>query len=130
MAMFLNCLMVGAGGFVGSVLRYLFGLIPFDMADGFPYKTLIINVVGAFAIGLICAFVAKGAHLDEKVVLLLKVGVCGGFTTFSTFAYETTELLKNGNWKVALLYIVLSVILSVLAVLGADACVNGVQKQN
>lgn len=117
----LNCLAVGAGGFVGSVLRYLVGLIPLGASAGFPFKTLAINVAGAFAIGVICALAGRQAPLDPHLVLLLKVGVCGGFTTFSTFALEASDLIGAGQWPLAAAYAVTSVVLSIAAVFGAEA---------
>lgn len=84
----LNCLAVGAGGFVGAVLRYLVSMIPLDKTGAFPVNTLLINILGAFAIGAITALGAKTAGLDPRLTLLLKTGICGGFTTFSTFALE------------------------------------------
>lgn len=122
--MLLNCIFVGIGGFVGSVLRYLVGLVPLEAGGGFPFKTLAINVAGAFAIGLVCAAVAKGTGMDPRAVLLLKVGVCGGFTTFSTFALETHDLMQAGAWPVALAYVLASVVLSVAAVFAAEALVR------
>ena len=85
----MNCLAVGLGGFVGAVCRYLLGLIPLRNGHGFPVTTMIVNVLGAFAIGCIVGLVAKHTDLDPRVVLFLKTGICGGFTTFSTFALET-----------------------------------------
>lgn len=116
-----NCLCVGLGGFIGSVMRYLIGLLPVSASSGFPMKTLCINVIGSFAIALVSAAVAKNSTLSPQLVLLLKVGICGGFTTFSTFAYETSSLLQNGNGMTALTYALGSVVLSVLAVFGAEA---------
>ena len=112
----LQCLIVGAGGFVGAVARYLMGMIPIRESAGFPYHTLLINVIGAFCIGLIAAFAAKG-EIDPKWVLFLKVGICGGFTTFSTFALETDTLIGNGQYGLAAAYICGSVILSIGAVM-------------
>lgn len=120
----LNCLFVGIGGFVGSVLRYLVTLIPLGAATVFPYKTLAINVIGSFVIGLICAASARSGAWNPQLVLMLKVGVCGGFTTFSTFALETDVLLRDGSWPLAVVYIVLSVVLSVAAVFAAEAVVR------
>ena len=117
--MFLNCVFVGLGGLVGSVLRYLFSLIPLEHESGFPLVTLGINVLGAFLLGLIMAYAGKSASLDPRALLFLKVGVCGGFTTFSTFALEAHGLLSGGKPIVALLYMLLSVVLCVLAVYGA-----------
>lgn len=120
----LNCLCVGIGGFFGSVLRYLVGLIPLNPSNGFPMKTLIINVIGAFALGLIAALAAKNSSLPEPVVLMLKVGLCGGFTTFSTFAYEATSLMQNGAAGLGITYMLLSMILGVCAVIFAQMLIT------
>lgn len=112
----LKCIFVGVGGFVGSVLRYLIGLLPIEAKNDFPFKTLLINVAGAFIIGLIAAAAAKNENINENVILMLKVGICGGFTTFSTFAYETTNLLQKGNIITAITYITSSIVLGVFAV--------------
>lgn len=119
-----NCLCVGLGGFVGSICRYLIGLIPLKQSTAFPVKTLLINVLGAFVIGLLAAWVGKESHLDPRLILLLKVGLCGGFTTFSTFAYESSSLLQTGNILVAVLYISASVLLSILAIYTAQVVVH------
>ena len=84
----LDCIMVGIGGFIGSVCRYLIGLLPIETNSGFPVKTLAINVIGSFLISVIAILATKDKGLNPQIVLMLKVGVCGGFTTFSTFAYE------------------------------------------
>ena len=120
----LDCIVVGIGGFVGTVCRYLIGLLPIGTDNAFPIKTLAINVIGSFLIGLIAAFSAKNSELNPQVVLMLRVGVCGGFTTFSTFAYESTELMKDGHVMLALGYILASIILGVLAIFLAQLLVN------
>lgn len=111
----LNCLAVGAGGFVGAVLRWLIGLIPVEMKSGFPVKTFAINVVGCFAIGIVSGLAVKYFPDNPRLLLFLKAGVCGGFTTFSTFALETEELIKNGR-AAAIAYIAASLIFGVIAV--------------
>ena len=116
--------MVGAGGFAGSVLRYLAGLIPIGSEGGFPVKTLAINVIGSFLIALIAALAAKYTGFDQRASLLLRVGVCGGFTTFSTFAYESAELMKSGHWAIALCYALASVVLGVLAIFAAQIIIK------
>ena len=118
--MILNCLFVGLGGFVGSVLRYLVSLVPLEHESGFPLVTLGINVLGAFLLGLIMTAAGRSSGLDARTLLFLKVGVCGGFTTFSTFALEAHGLLSGGKPLVALLYMILSVILCVFAIYGAS----------
>jgi CrcB protein len=122
-SLMLQCLIVGAGGFLGAVLRYLIGLLPVSPASGFPIKTFAINVLGAFAIGIVAALGARNA-LDPRLTLFLKVGVCGGFTTFSSFALETNDLLAKGATATAALYVVLSIALGVLAVLAAEKLVG------
>ncbi len=109
----LNMIVVGLGGFVGAVCRYLIGLIPMNEVTVFPIKTFIINIVGCIVIGLITVTAAKSNTLNPQMLLFLKVGVCGGFTTFSTFALETAELIKNGNALVAFAYMLGSVLVGV-----------------
>lgn len=112
-----DCIAVGLGGFVGSVCRYLIGLLPVKETTLFPIKTFGINVLGCIAIAVIITMAAKNTSLDPKAVLFLKVGFCGGFTTFSTFAVETADLMKSGHTGVAVLYVVLSILLGVGMVL-------------
>ena len=122
--MMINCLFVGMGGFIGSVCRYLLGLLPIETSQGFPVKTLITNVIGAFVIGIIAAAAAKNTALNPRLVLFLKAGICGGFTTFSTFAYETGAMMEKGQTGLALLYVILSAVLGVLAVFGGQLLVR------
>lgn len=119
-----ECLLVGIGGFIGSVCRYLIGFIPLSPSNGFPVKTLVINVAGAFAIGLIAAAAAKNADISPRIMLLLKTGICGGFTTFSTFALEISDLIRGGSWAAAAAYMLLSLILGVAAVFAAEALMH------
>ena len=109
----LNCLVVALGGGIGACLRYLIGLIPLKEPFTFPVKTLFINLLGCFVIGLIAAIAAKTTSLSPRTVLFIKTGLCGGFTTFSTFALETETLLKTGHIGLAVLYVALSVVVGV-----------------
>ena len=109
----LNCLVVAFGGGIGACLRYLIGLIPLKEPFAFPVKTLMINLLGCFVIGLIATLAVKNSTLSPKTVLFIKTGLCGGFTTFSTFALETETLIKTGHIGVALLYVALSVLVGV-----------------
>lgn len=109
----IHILAVGAGGFLGAVCRYLIGLIPVNEAFLFPIKTLMINILGCIAIGLITVAAAKNHNIHPLIILFLKAGVCGGFTTFSTFALETTDLMKAGHTLMAFTYSVLSVVAGV-----------------
>ncbi|MBQ2663984.1 MAG: fluoride efflux transporter CrcB [Clostridia bacterium] len=116
----IECLIVGMGGFIGAILRYLTGLIPVGTEGGFPIKTLLVNVIGSFVIGIIAALAVKNTAINPRLVLFIKVGICGGFTTFSSFALETGTLLENGQTLTAILYIIMSVIFSIFAVFTAE----------
>ena len=109
----LDIFAVGAGGFVGAVLRYLIGLMPVSETLIFPIKTFAINVIGCLVIGMIAVALMRNTNLNPQMVLFLKVGLCGGFTTFSTFALETTDLMKAGHMGIAFAYVVLSVLVGI-----------------
>lgn len=96
---------VGIGGALGSMLRYAVSLIPYKQP--FPLLTLITNVCGAVLIGYIAGFAAK-KEVSPHALLLLKTGLCGGFTTFSTFSLEAYTLIQSGNYFYAALYVLLS----------------------
>ncbi len=125
MSALLDCLAVCAGRALGSLARYLVSLAPLKSVGdaGFPLATLLTNVVGAFAIGFIVATVAAGHEMDSRLVLFLKVGVCGGFTTFSTFALEGVGLVQRGEPLVAVVYVMLSAGLGMGAVILAQQAV-------
>lgn len=94
----LNVLLVGAGGFLGSIARYGIGeWIKVEPGTGFPYATLLINATGCFAIGLFMAFAAENASLPPAYRLFIAAGFLGGYTTFSAFGYETVKLIEAGN---------------------------------
>lgn len=109
----LNCLVVAFGGGIGASLRYLIGLIPLKEPFIFPVKTLVINLLGCFVIGLVASLAVKNSSLSPKLVFFVKTGFCGGFTTFSTFALETETLIKTGQSGLAVLYVALSVVAGV-----------------
>ncbi|MBQ9598433.1 MAG: fluoride efflux transporter CrcB [Clostridia bacterium] len=116
----IECLIVGMGGFIGAILRYLIGLISVGTEGGFPIKTLLINVIGSFVIGITATLAVKNIAINPRLVLFIKVGICGGFTTFSSLALETGAFLENGQTLTAILYIILSVICSIFAVFTAE----------
>lgn len=105
------------GGAIGSALRYGLALWMqgWGLAGGFPWWTLAANVLGSFAIGLVMAGIQTGP-LSENARLFLAVGVLGGFTTFSSFSYETLAMIEQNRWDKAMLYVSLSVVFSLLAV--------------
>lgn len=93
----MNTLLVAAGGGIGAALRYLLGgWIASRLGPDFPWGTFIVNVSGCLLIGLVLGLVERGA-LPGEARLFLAVGVLGGYTTFSTFGYETLRLLEGGE---------------------------------
>lgn len=102
----MNFLFVGLGGAVGAMLRYAISLIP--CKGDFPVLTLLTNLLGAFLIGFISGAVEKKG-LSDNLVLFLKTGVCGGFTTFSTFSLESYKLFEANHAAYAVIYMILSV---------------------
>lgn len=121
-----DCLIVAAGGAIGAVCRFLVGKLPIGSSDGFPIKTFIVNILGCFLIGLVAALALKQFSDSPKLVLFLKVGVCGGFTTFSSFALETGGLIEKGSYITAAAYIILSVAVGVAALFAAQYLVEKV----
>ena len=111
--MIINCFFVGIGGFVGSVFRYLISLIPFLKNGSLPLATLAVNVAGAVIIGIIVKEAESAGSFNEQTLLFLKVGLCGGFTTFSTFALESFELFQGGRLLLTGIYIAASVFLCI-----------------
>jgi len=102
-------LLIGMGGFIGSVARYGTYLLALRFfGEGFPWGTLIANITGSLLIGVIYGVVGKNADLNQQVVLFLVTGILGGYTTFSTFAYENAGYLQAGNYQSFLLYSFLS----------------------
>lgn len=89
----LQCFMVGLGGGIGAIFRYLLGKIQFPFETAFPIMTLCINFMGAFVMGLVVSGAIK--YTKENTILFLKTGLCGGFTTFSTFSLESITLLEQ-----------------------------------
>jgi CrcB protein len=107
---------IAAGSAIGGVGRYLLGgAIQRATGGTFPLGTLCINLSGSFLLGLILRYGLDAPTLTPEVRAFLTVGLCGGYTTFSTFSYETVALLQDGEWGRAALYVGLSVALSLLA---------------
>lgn len=107
---------VAVGGAIGSVARFLLGpALQRSFDTVFPIGTLVINVLGSFVLGFLMRLVMEGVNLTPDVRAFLTVGLCGGFTTFSTFSYETMRLLEDGESVRAAAYVVLSVALALAA---------------
>lgn len=109
-------LLVFIGGGFGSVLRFLIGKSLNSYESGIPYGTFLANIVGSLLIGFILGYALKNNSLNENQTLLLATGFCGGFTTFSTFAYENHLFLKSGDFTSFALYTIASFIIGFLAV--------------
>ena len=111
-------LLVGLGGFAGSVLRYGVGLIfPNRVATGhFPWATLAVNLVGCLLIGIFYGLAQRYSWFGQQARLLLITGLCGGFTTFSAFAYEGLALLQQGRVGLCAGYLGASVFIGLLLV--------------
>lgn len=108
--------LVMLGGAVGAGARHLTGRAALALwGPGFPWGTLIVNLVGGMLMGLLAGWLAARASGDEALRYLLGVGVLGGYTTFSAFSLETATMLQRGDYAVALLYILASVAGSILA---------------
>ena len=114
----MNFIVIALGGGIGAMLRYGISLIP--VKSIFPFLTLITNLLGALAIGFVVGLAAK-ENLSERWQLFLKTGVCGGFTTFSTFSLEAWNLIENQHIGLGILYIVLSVTLCLIGVIAGRA---------
>jgi fluoride exporter len=108
-----NLLLVAAGGGIGAALRYLVAL--FFKSQSFPWSTLLVNVAGSFALGIILALSFKSGGLSSGAKLFLATGLCGGFTTFSTFSVENFTLMQEGKFGMALIYITASILAGILA---------------
>lgn len=100
-------LWIGLGGAIGSIFRYTLSLLP--IKSSFPILTLITNLLGAFIIGVVVGLFEK-QYLSSQIHLFLKTGLCGGFTTFSTFSLETLTLLENDMIFIAIIYALISVV--------------------
>ena len=110
-------LLVGTGGFAGSVMRYLVQVfVEKGLSSTFPYGTLIANVAGSFIIGMVFALADKGNLMNAEWRMFLAVGVCGGFTTFSSFAYNNFSMLKENAWGPLSLNVMGSLLLGLIAV--------------
>jgi CrcB protein len=120
-----NIFLVGIGGSIGSILRYLcqkwvYQLYPFT----FPWGTFLVNIAGCFLIGIFFAASEKTTFLSPDWRLFLTTGLCGGFTTFSAFAFESMNLARTGDISYTLLYTTGSVVLGILAVFAGIALIK------
>lgn len=111
-----NILLVGAGGFIGSILRYLLGGMIQQYAKSFPLGTLAVNVIGCFVIGLLAQIGESRGLFSDELKAFIFIGILGGFTTFSAFGNDTFNLMRNDQMMNAIINIGANVILGLLAV--------------
>ena len=110
----MNFVFVGLGGALGAIGRYAISMI--SIKTEFPFLTLITNILGAVLIGFISGMVSAKQDVSQNTVLFWKTGVCGGFTTFSTFSLEAYELFEKGSTILGLVYAVVSVVSCILGI--------------
>jgi fluoride exporter len=122
MSMLKNFLLVALGGGIGAMLRYFFSSI--IKHSTFPYNTLLINIAGSLLIGIVFGLSEKSNGISEQIKLFVATGICGGFTTFSAFSVENMQLIKEGNYATAVVYIFASVALCIVAVFAGFKIIN------
>ena len=111
----MNFLFVALGGALGAVARYVISRIP--VKTGFPVLTLITNIIGAVLIGVIVGVTNNKEGISDNAVLFWKTGVCGGFTTFSTFSLEAVSLFEKKQYAAGGIYVILSCGCCILGIL-------------
>ncbi len=120
-----SVLLVGIGGALGSMLRYLVQIfVSRQIPVHFPWGTLLVNLTGCFLIGLFYSLSLKHIAFNPEWRLFLITGICGGYTTFSAFSLETMLLMKEGSVFPALVYILTSVVMGVLATVAGAAIIQ------
>lgn len=113
----INYILVSAGAAVGGALRYgISNYIQRHISVIFPYGTLVVNVAGSFILGMIMFYLNDKEIIGNEMRLFLAVGFCGGFTTFSTFSYETLNLLRDAEFMLALFNVFLNLFLCIIGV--------------
>ncbi len=115
-----NYLLVAVGSAIGGMTRFfLSNLVYKFLSPYFPFGTLVVNVIGSFIIGIIIFYLDAQELISYQTRILLTIGFCGGLTTFSTFTYETFSLMKDSEYLLAFLNIILSIILTLSAIFTA-----------
>lgn len=116
---------IGFGGFIGTITRFLISrYFQLNLPTLFPWGTFIVNLTGCFLIGIIYGISEKGNFLSPEVRLFLTVGLCGGFTTFSTFSNDALMLMEQQEWLRFALYSSLSFFLGIMAVFAGKLVTN------
>ena len=115
--MAIHCIFVAIGGALGATCRYLISQALAGAAGLFPLGTLLINLFGSFLIGVFTELSGNLGQINPTLSLMLTVGLCGGFTTFSTFSLETLKLIESGHYALATSYAFMSVFLCIIGVI-------------
>jgi len=112
----LRFFVVAVGGAIGTLLRYLVGGLDYRFSNGvFPVSTLVVNVTGSLVIGFLWGIFDRFA-ISPNLRMFIFIGILGGYTTFSTFSLETFNLIRDGEYRIALMNVILSAVLSIFAV--------------
>lgn len=120
-------LIIGAGGFLGTIARYLVQQgVAKILPVVFPYGTLTVNTVGCFLIGIFYAFIDRDSILSPEWRFFLTTGFCGGFTTFSAFSYESYNLIREQQYIFLALYIGISVVIGIFATFFAVTLIRSI----
>ena len=112
----LRLFVIAVGGAIGTLLRYLMGGLDYRFSSGvFPVSTLVVNVTGSLAIGFLWGIVDR-FNFSPNMRMFVFIGILGGYTTFSTFSLETFNLMRDGEYRIAIMNMIFSVVLSIGAV--------------
>jgi fluoride exporter len=112
-----SIMIVGLGGFIGTVARFLISrYFQVNVTSVFPWSTFVVNIVGCLLIGIIYGISEKSEVLSPEIRLFLTVGICGGFTTFSTFSNDSFMLIREQEWLRFAIYTSLSIFIGLMAV--------------
>lgn len=112
----LRFFVIGLGGAIGSVIRYIIGGLDYKYSSGvFPISTLVVNVTGSLAIGFLWGLFDRFT-ISPNTRIFIFIGILGGYTTFSTFSFETFNLMRDGEYRIAIFNVLFSIVLSIVAV--------------
>lgn len=127
----LTPLSIAVGGAIGTLLRYYTGLLMMGWSQKLPWATIFINTTGSFAIAFFGILTVAGARfpVSNEMRLVFMVGICGGYTTFSTFSLQTLDLLRNGAPGRAFMNVALSVLLGLGAVTAGYLCATSINNR-